>query len=147
MHHRFTTCVFLGIIGSAALSAAAAVSSNWPQFRGDNASGLAAGAKPPVKFGPTEGVVWSIDVPWSPSSPAIWGERIFLTTFRNGELETRCHNRADGKLRWARGVKPGEVEDFHRSDGSPAASTPATDGQRVVSYFGSFGLICYDIEG
>jgi outer membrane protein assembly factor BamB len=129
------------------LSAAEAASDNWPQFRGSNASGLAAGAKPPVKFGPAENVAWSIDVPWSPSSPAIWGERIFLTTFRHGELETRCHGRDDGKLSWARGVKAGEVEEFHRSDGSPAASTPATDGQHVVSYFGSFGLICFDVEG
>ena len=118
------------------LSAVDGTSANWPQFRGANASGLAPGAKPPIKFGPTQGDVWSVEVPWSPSSPAIWGERIFLTTYRDGDLETRCHDRADGKLRWSRGVKPGEVEEFHRSDGSPAASTPATDGQHVVSYFG-----------
>ena len=31
--------------------------------------------------------------------------------------------------------------------GSPAASTPATDGKRVVSYFGSCGLVCYDVKG
>jgi phosphoribosylaminoimidazole-succinocarboxamide synthase len=28
-----------------------------------------------------------------------------------------------------------------------AAATPATDGQRVVSYCGSFGLVCHDFEG
>jgi outer membrane protein assembly factor BamB len=77
----------------------------------------------------------------------VWGDRIFITTFHNGELETRCHDRADGRLRWARGVKPESIEEFHRSDGSPAASTPATDGRHVVSYFGSFGLICYDVDG
>jgi outer membrane protein assembly factor BamB len=36
---------------------------------------------------------------------------------------------------------------YHRKESSPAASTVATDGQRVVSYFGSFGVVCYDIRG
>ncbi len=125
----------------------AGAAENWPQFRGPNASGVAAEAHPPAKIGPGENVKWSVEVPWSPSSPCIWGERIFLTTFTAGQLETRCHRRADGKLLWARGIKPEGVEDFHRSDGSPAASTPATDGRYVVSYFGSFGVVCYDVEG
>ena len=129
MKHRLATFAVSFATGLTSLSAQDAAASQWPQFHGANASGLSAGAKPPVKVGPGEGVVWSIEVPWSPSSPAIWGERIFLTTFRNGELETRCHDQADGRLRWARGVKPGAVEDFHRSDGSPAASSPATDGE------------------
>jgi outer membrane protein assembly factor BamB len=30
---------------------------------------------------------------------------------------------------------------------SPAAATPATDGERVYVYFGSYGLVCYDING
>jgi len=125
----------------------AAVEAYWPQFRGPLGSGVAADATPPVKFGPSEGVAWSVEVPFSPSSPSVWGDRIFLTTFRDGLLETRCHDRADGKLRWAKGVKPDALEDFHRLDGSPAASSPVTDGRHVVSYFGSFGLICHDLDG
>jgi outer membrane protein assembly factor BamB len=39
------------------------------------------------------------------------------------------------------------LEEFHATEGSPAASTPATDGKRVVSYFGSCGLVCYDLKG
>lgn len=132
---------------SAALAAATTSAAPWPQFRGVNSAGVAAGAKPPAQFGPTEGVLWSVEVPWSPSSPSVWGERIFLTTFHDGKLETRCHDRRDGRLRWARGITPDAIEEHHRTDGSPAASTPATDGHRVVSYFGSFGLICYDLDG
>ncbi len=127
--------------------ATSAAAENWPQFRGHNASGVAADSRPPAKIGPTEGVKWSVEVPWSPSSPVIWDGRIFLTTFQNGQLETHCHNRADGRLLWTRGIKVDAVEDFHRSDGSPAASSPATDGRRVVSYFGSFGLVCHDLDG
>ncbi|MEO6568971.1 MAG: PQQ-binding-like beta-propeller repeat protein [Opitutaceae bacterium] len=120
----------------------------WPQFRGENASGVgAADARPPIKFSPNEAVLWKVEVPWSPSSPSVWGERIFLTTFENGQLETRCYERTNGALRWTRGVKPTGVELFHQLEGSPAASTPATDGAHVVSYFGSFGLICHDMNG
>lgn len=123
-------------------------SDNWPQFRGANASGVAPSeAHPPEKFGPKENVRWSVVVPFSPSSPCVWGQRVFLTTYHEGKLQTRCYDRSNGQLRWSHGIKPGSVEDFHRSDGSPAASTPATDGQRVVSYFGSFGVVCYDLEG
>jgi outer membrane protein assembly factor BamB len=128
--------------------AAATPSANWPQFRGVGGAGVAAAdAKPPLNISPTENVRWQVDVPWSPSSPCVWGDRIFLTTFHDGQLEVRCHDRLDGHLRWTRGLKPEGLEDFHHIDGSPAASTPATDGHSVVSYFGSWGLICHDFEG
>ena len=120
---------------------------NWPAFRGPNSSGVSESAKPPVKFGAEEGVVWKIDVPWSPSSPCVWGDRLFLTTFNDGKLETRSYNCHDGRLMWTRVVPAEKLEDFHQTEGSPAASTPATDGRRLVSYFGSFGLVCYDFEG
>jgi outer membrane protein assembly factor BamB len=147
MKQSSTLAVLIFGLAWGAMAAGEPAAANWPQFRGDNASGLATGARPPVKFGPKEGVLWSVAVPWSPSSPCVWGGRIFLTTFNDGQLETRCHDAADGRLRWARGIKPASLEDFHRSDGSPAASSPATDGQRVVSYFGSFGLVCHDMDG
>lgn len=136
------------LLGLSALCVAGtARAENWPQFRGANAAGVSADAKPPEKFGPHEALLWRVAVAWSPSSPCVWGDRIFLTTFHEGQLQTRCYDRADGRVRWSRGIKPGGIEDFHRSDGSPAASTPATDGRRVVSYFGSFGLVCHDWEG
>lgn len=119
----------------------------WPQFRGPNSGGISTTAKPPVKIGPGERVLWKVAVPWSPSSPVVWADRIFLATFHEGQLETRAHERGTGRLLWSRGVKPDRLEAFHRTDGSPAASTPATDGKRVVTYFGSFGLVCHDMEG
>ena len=119
----------------------------WPGFRGLNSSGVAAGATPPIVVGPSNAVLWKLSVPWSSSSPCIWDDQIFLTTFTDGELQTRGYRRHDGKLVWSRGVKPDKFETFHSTENSPAATTPATDGKRVVSYFGSFGLICYDRKG
>jgi outer membrane protein assembly factor BamB len=39
------------------------------------------------------------------------------------------------------------IEPFHRQTGNPAAPTPATDGERLYVFFGSYGLICYDLAG
>ena len=146
MNSFLSRVVGLFAVGGFALAAEKSTT-GWPQFRGANGAGVAVDAHPPEKIGPRENVRWSVEVPFSPSSPCVWGERIFLTTFHDGELQTRCYGRGDGRLLWSRGIKPDGVEVFHRSDGSPAASTPATDGRRLVSYFGSFGLICHDLEG
>jgi outer membrane protein assembly factor BamB len=105
-----------------------ASAANWPQFRGPNGSGVAPKGRPPIKIGPTNNVRWRIDVPWSPSSPCVWGDQIFLTTFESGELQTHCYTTRTGDLFWSRGIKPRRLEVFHSTDGSPAASSPVTDG-------------------
>src|SRR5438477_13173027 len=85
---------------------ASAATENWPQFRGPNCSGVAEKAKPPVTIGTNQGVIWKVEVPWSPSSPCVSGDSIFLTTFSDGELQTRGYSRRNGKLLWTGGVKP-----------------------------------------
>src|SRR5437899_3013494 len=123
--------------------AAAAAVPNWPQFRGPDCCGVAAQATPPVKINPTNSALWSVEVPWSPSSPCIWGERLFLTTFDQEHLQTRCYDLRNGTLLWTRGLKPEKLEAYHTTENSPGAPTPATDGKHIVSYFGSFGLVGY----
>jgi outer membrane protein assembly factor BamB len=119
----------------------------WPQFRGPNSSGVADNQKPPIQIGPGTNQLWKVEVPSGLSSPCVWGDRIFLTAFEDGKLQTRCYSRRDGKLLWNRVTPADQLEEFHSTEGSPAASTPATDGKRVVSYFGSCGLVCYDLDG
>lgn len=120
----------------------------WPQFRGPNASGVASPeCKPPLKFGPNENVLWKIEVPFSPGSPCVWSNHIFIATFDEGKLQVRDYRRSDGENQWARGFTVPALEEYHQSEGSPAASTPATDGRRVVTYFGSFGLVCQNFNG
>jgi outer membrane protein assembly factor BamB len=118
----------------------------WPQFRGRNCAGVADKDKAPVEFGPTTNLLWKTELPPGASSPCVWGERIFLTAFENGKLVTLGIDRRNGKVLW-RQIAPAEkIEETHKV-GSPAASTPATDGERVYSYFGSYGLIAYDFNG
>src|SRR5215204_1427848 len=119
----------------------------WPQFRGPNSSGV-GGGKPPVQFGPDQRVLWKAAVGSGLSSPTIWGGRIFLTEFdpTNKQLATVCIDRRTGKILWRRTVAAGEIEKVHDLS-SPAGATPVTDGERVYVYFGSYGLVAYDLDG
>ena len=119
----------------------------WPRFRGPDGAGVADSEKPPVEFGPEKNVLWQVATPSGPSSPCIWKDRIFLTAYDGGKLWTLCLDRATGKELWRRDAGAEKIEAFMPSQGSPAAATPATDGERVVVYFGSCGLIAYDFAG
>ena len=117
----------------------------WPQFRGSNGQGVAEG-KPPVEFGPTTNLLWQTALPTGHSSPCIWGDRIFLTALEGQKLKTICLQRGTGKILWSSLAPAEQIEKSHPT-GSPAASTPTTDGRNVYVYFGSFGLLCYDFKG
>jgi outer membrane protein assembly factor BamB len=119
----------------------------WPQFRGPNGSGVATEGKPPVHFGPNSNVVWKIALPPGASSPCLMGHRIFLTGVEGEKLQTLCINSDNGKVLWQKAAPAEKLESFHKQDGSPAASTPVTDGRSVFVYFGSYGVIAYDFEG
>src|SRR4029453_79448 len=119
----------------------------WPQFRGPNSSGL-GGGKPPVNFGPDQNVRWKTAVGPGLSSPIIWDRRIFLTEFdrANKQPAPLGIDRRPGKILWRRTVKPEQIEKVHETS-SPAGATPAPDGERVYVYFGSYGVLCYDLDG
>src|SRR5579864_5350342 len=120
---------------------------DWPQFRGPNSSGIGDG-KPPVEFGPSQDVLWKTVVGSGLSSPIIAKGRVFLTEFDRPtkQLATLCIDQRTGKILWRRTVAPTEIEKVHEMS-SPAAPTPATDGERVYVYFGSYGLLCYGLDG
>ena len=119
----------------------------WPQFRGPNSSGIGDG-KPPVEFGPSQNVLWKTAIGSGLSSPIIAKGRVFLTEFDRAtkQLATVCIDQRTGKILWRRTVAPAEIEKVHEIS-SPAAPTPATDGERVYVYFGSYGLVSYDFDG
>ena len=119
----------------------------WPQFRGPNSSEV-GGGKPPVHFDPGQNVQWKTAVGSGLSSPIIWADRVFLTEFDRAsqKLATVCIDRGTGKILWRRAVAVEKIEKVHQIS-SPAGPTPATDGEQVYVYFGSYGLLCYDLDG
>jgi len=138
-------CAALGVFAAIGLGGDKPLA--WPQFRGPGGSGVADGQKPPVELGPDKNVKWKVRVPPGSSSPIIVGDKLVLTAFEGGKLYTIAYHRADGKEAWRAQAPAKQIEDFHKTEGSPAASTPVTDGKRIVSYFGSCGLVCHDLDG
>ena len=129
---------------------AAATTSNWPQFRGPNGSGIAPDDKPaPVYFGARTNQHWQTEIPRGHSSPCVWGDRIFLTGFdtTNKVAETICVVRANGMVLWRKSAPKFELEKSMHEFNSPAAPTPAADGERVVVYFPPYGVLAYDHAG
>jgi len=120
---------------------------DWPQFRGPAGTGVAETQKPPVEFGPEKNVLWKVAAPSGYSSPILVGDLLVMTAFDEGKLYTVAYRRADGQEVWRTEAPAKEIEPYHKTEGSPAASTPVTDGKRIVSYFGSCGLFCYDLAG
>ncbi len=122
----------------------------WPAWRGRDASGVAPGGSPPLKFGPEQGVRWKTVVPGSGnSSPVVWRNRILLTTAAGDEqrpsLALLCFDRTDGRLLWQSEVGAGQGK-THAKNGHASASA-ATDGERIVTFFGATGLFCHDMDG
>ena len=138
----FLTACF-GVVCSVSLGA----TPEWPQFRGPNGSGIATESKPPVEFGPDKNVKWKVPAPSGASSPVIVGDKLYLTAFDEGKLFTICYSTANGRELWRAEAPAKAIEAYHKTEGSPAASSVATDGKLVVSYFGSCGVFVYDLTG
>ena len=61
--------------------AASTAEADWPQFRGVNSSGIAAGSPPPIAFGPGQNELWRCQLEPGHSSPVVVGDSIYLTTY------------------------------------------------------------------
>jgi outer membrane protein assembly factor BamB len=118
----------------------------WSRFRGPDGAGVAAGARLPERLDLEKNLLWSAELPPGHSSPCLTDERVFVTGAREKELVTVCLDRKDGKVLWTRALAVPSLETAREGNG-PASPTPATDGEHVLTYFGSFGLVGYDLEG
>ncbi|NNJ24112.1 PQQ-binding-like beta-propeller repeat protein [Alienimonas chondri] len=122
---------------------------NWPQWRGPAGDGTTEAAPTATEWGPDRNVRWRTPLPEAGNStPVVWGDRIFLTqpVTEGSRRELWCLDRATGRELWRRGVAYDEGESTHRTNPYASAS-PATDAERVVAWFGSAGLICWDVDG
>jgi len=133
----------LGVLTWSALVGAG----SWPQFRGPGCTGLPdVDQKMPAQIAPDKNVLWKIPLSPGHSSPVIHGDRLFLTAVHHKKLLTLALDRGNGKLLWEAEAPHKGLEKIHQI-GSHAQATPVTDGSRVISFFGSSGLYCYDLDG
>ncbi len=122
---------------------------HWPRFRGPLGTGESAAKDLPALSG--DAVAWATELPVrGHSSPIVWGDRIFLTgATSEGDSVHRhvvCLDRKSGKVLWDEIAASGSGEQLHKMN-SWATPSCATDGERVVAFFGSGGLHCYSVEG
>jgi len=131
-------------------SHAAAQGGDWPQFRGPGGLAVADDMPIPSGFGPDapdSKVLWKSKLPPGHSSSCIVGGRIFLTGFENGKDVVVAIERASGVLRWTKSFEGPPYPEYAHPDAVPALATPVSDGERVIAYFGNYGLIALDLDG
>ena len=114
---------------------------------------------------------WTVAVPGlGHSSPIVWGDRVFVTTaissrggatFKPGlygegtASEDRsvqrwvvmALDRGTGRVVWQQTAYEGVPREKRHIKATYANATPATDGRRVVAFFGSQGLYGFDMDG
>ena len=161
----------LALAVAATATIALSAEADWPQFRGLHGGVAEDDPALPDTWGPTENIVWQLDIPgraWS--SPIVSGDSVFLTSvvsaaeveapqgglYFGGErpTPTAVHhwmvyavNVATGALQWERDVHTGVPTGSHHLKNTFASETPVTDGQRIYAYFGNVGLYCLDMDG
>lgn len=149
-----------------------AAESDWPSFRGVQASGLGDGT-PPTEWNVETGhnIRWKTAIPGlAHSSPIIWGDRLFVTTAvsegGNEDLKVGLYgdvapvnddaphsyriyalDRGSGEIVWMREAYKGAPKIKRHTKSTHANPTPATDGERLVAFFGSEGLYAWDMDG
>jgi outer membrane protein assembly factor BamB len=146
---------------------------DWPQFRGIAAAGIAEGFSLPVSWNMATGanVWWKSPIPGlGLSSPIVWGDTIFVSTAIGGqkdeglkvglygdiapvrddtEHEWRLYalDKKTGTITWQRDVHKAVPKIKRHTKSTHANSTLATDGERIIAFFGSEGLYAYDLKG
>jgi len=146
---------------------------NWPQFRGQGATGIADGQFPPTNFDVPKGknVRWKTPIPGlGHSCPVVWEDHIYLTTAISGDPKAGikagqygnvesvddntvhrwlvlCLDKKDGRIVWEKEACRGVPQVKRHLKSTHANPTIATDGTHVVACFGAEGLYCYDKDG
>lgn len=152
--------------------AVSAPDTNWPQFRGPHASGVAEGFATPTTWNLTTGenVLWQTEIAGlAHSSPIVWGNRVFVTTaVQSGRADLRVGlygdiasvedkeaqqwrllalDKTTGRILWDTLARDGVPRIKRHPKSTHCSSTPATDGQHIAAIFSSEGLFCFDLGG
>lgn len=132
-----------------AFPSAALQAEDWMRWRGPNGRAVADAKSLPVEWSGAKNVRWKAAIPGEGvSSPIVAGDRVFLTsaTDRGGKRWTHCLRKSSGEIVWSKSI-PDDNPEVTSAVTGHAAATPATDGERVVAFFGNAGAVCYGVDG
>src|ERR1700722_2737458 len=102
----------------------------------------------PFQFDAPGNLRWRVPLDPGHATPIVSGGKIFLTAYHEEtrELTVLALNANTGQILWRNGVTVSQVERTHPI-GSPATASHVCDGQRVFVFFGSYGLLAFDLDG
>ena len=139
-------CSTAGLLLAAGVNLSA---DHWPEWRGPHGDGRCDEKHLPLHWSTNENIRWRVALPdRGNSTPVVWGSRIFVTQAISKEKRrtVMCLDRTSGKSLWQQGPVCETQEPSHDTNPN-CSSSPVTDGQRVVSWFGSAGLYCHNLDG
>lgn len=140
---RVPKCVVLPLLSISTVTGSAG---QWPSWRGPEGIGVATEKNLPVHWATNQNILWRAVLPEpGNSTPVVWGRSVFITQAVGTRRTLMCLDRTTGKLVWERGVES-PAEQTHESN-PYNSSSPVTDGQLVIAWFGSAGLYCFDFTG
>jgi outer membrane protein assembly factor BamB len=122
---------------------------HWPQWRGPHGDGLCDETGLPTTWSRSENIAWKIELPEpGNSTPVVWGDQVFVTQPLSKEHRRTlmCFDRKSGTLQWQTGMDWSEEDPTHGTN-PLCSSSPVTDGERVIAWFGSAGILCCDMNG
>ena len=120
---------------------------NWTSFRGPTGMGV-TDQKIPTSWNKGS-ILWEKSIAGEGQSSVVEaGNKIFLTASENSghKRSLLCFSKDKGKLLWQKSISYKGEESSHRMNGW-CTPTPATEGNRVVAFFGPAGMHCFDTSG
>ncbi len=136
---------YLLLLASMILTVPASAQENWPQWRGPDGNGVAVTGDYPVTFSGLKNVKWKAELPGRGSStPAVWGDSIFVTCSIDGEDGAICFG-FDGKEKWRQ--KFGKEKPGKHRNGSGSNASPVVTDRYVVVYYKSSTVACLTHAG
>jgi outer membrane protein assembly factor BamB len=139
---------------------------NWPQWRGPANDGICSEKDLPTEWSASKNIAWKLKLPgMGGSTPAIWGDRIFLTSEEgaekserpkakdkrrpkrggSGELVLLCIS-TSGKELWKKPLGPATPH-ARFDEGNGASPSPSTDGKYVYVFVGNGAVAAFDFSG
>ena len=125
----------------------AALSANWPSWRGPSGNGVSPEKNLPIEWSATENIAWKVPLPqWSGATPVIWGDLIFLNVAEadGNALSLWALRRSNGDVLWKKHLGGGNNKQRKQNMSSPS---PVTDGSTVWVMTGTGILKAFDFKG
>jgi outer membrane protein assembly factor BamB len=128
------------------VTAATAHADNWPQWRGPTNDGICTEKNLPTEWSKDKNLAWKLALPGEGSStPAIWGDKIFLTAQSDKKIVLWCVS-TSGKKLWEADM--GQAIRAGRGDeGNAASPSPSTDGKYVYVFSGNGEFAAFAFDG